>query len=388
MSIGLTFEICLLTPLGRGAVATVAIYGRDGARALRTLFRASSSAADANLCLGRIYHGRWGAPGEEVVVCRRGAEEIDIHCHGGASAVEAIVEDLAAAGGTRVPWAECLARRTADAIASDALIALAAARTERTASILLDQWRGALAGELSAVQADLARRAAAAAIERLRELLRRSAHGLHLTTPFQVVLAGRPNVGKSSLINALVGYERAIVFDTPGTTRDVVTAETAVDGWPLVLSDTAGLRASNDPLEEVGVRRARERLASCDLVVLVFDASQPRSGYDDQLRREFPTALIVENKCDLVSQHSSAGIPAAIRTSALSGARIGDMLRSIGERLVSAPTASGVAVPFTTAQVRAIEQAIAALEQNDLTLASSVLASISSGSRDSPVGSF
>ena len=81
--------------------------------------------------------------------------------------------------------------------------------------------------------------------------------GRHLLTPFDVVLAGPANVGKSSLINALVGYNRAIVYDAPGTTRDVITAETAIDGWPVTLSDTAGLRDSDDPLEMAGVQTAQ-----------------------------------------------------------------------------------------------------------------------------------
>ena len=83
-----------------------------------------------------------------------------------------------------------------------------------------------------------------AAAARIREWLAWEDFGLHLTRPWNVVLAGRPNVGKSSLINALLGYTRSIVFDQPGTTRDVVTAATAIDGWPIELSDTAGLRES------------------------------------------------------------------------------------------------------------------------------------------------
>ena len=70
------------------------------------------------------------------------------------------------------------------------------------------------------------------------------------------MLAGRPNVGKSSLTNALLGYTRSIVFDQPGTTRDVVTATTAIDGWPIEFSDTAGLREGSEPLEAAGIERA------------------------------------------------------------------------------------------------------------------------------------
>ena len=90
---------------------------------------------------------------------------------------------------------------------------------------------------------------------------------------WRVVIAGPPNVGKSSLINAMAGYERAIVSPLPGTTRDVVTLTTAIDGWPVQLADTAGLRASDDELESAGVKLAGAALAAADLVILVCDAT-------------------------------------------------------------------------------------------------------------------
>ncbi len=89
------------------------------------------------------------------------------------------------------------------------------------------------------------------------------------------MLAGRPNVGKSRLLNALAGYDRAIVDPTPGTTRDVVTVPAAFDGWPVELADTAGLRSSLDPIEAEGVALARARQRGADLVVVVLDRSEP-----------------------------------------------------------------------------------------------------------------
>ena len=97
--------------------------------------------------------------------------------------------------------------------------------------------------------------------------------GLHLTTPWRVVLAGAPNVGKSSLMNAIAGYQRAIVSPTPGTTRDVVTVTTAIDGWPVQLADTAGLRETQDELESAGVALADAAIGEADLVIVVSDAS-------------------------------------------------------------------------------------------------------------------
>ena len=132
--------------------------------------------------------------------------------------------------------------------------------------------------------------------------------GTHLTTPWRVVLTGRTNVGKSSLINALAGFERAIVSHQPGTTRDVVTTVTAIDGWPVQLADTAGLRISDDELETAGVRLAVETVQSADLIIAVEDAAaanEPTDAQHDdlsqtiaQLQRTRPV-IHVRNKIDL-----------------------------------------------------------------------------------------
>ena len=114
-----------------------------------------------------------------------------------------------------------------------------------------------------------------------------------------MVLAGRPNVGKSSLMNALAGHGRSIVHHAPGTTRDAVTLTTAIDGWPVELCDTAGLRPAGDALESAGIERAQERLARADLVVLVCDQSMPWSAEDQALLDQWPEAVLVHNKCDL-----------------------------------------------------------------------------------------
>jgi len=379
------FDVCMLTPPGRGAVATIAAAGAGAAAAIDHFFCTSAAAAPSGLVVGRICYGRWAsASGEEIVVCRKAADQFEIHCHGGASAPRTLLDDLSSRGGRLVDWRAWLAIQAHDTIEHDALVALTFARSERTANILLEQWHGALAQELRAALAGCTRQDVAAASKRLRALAHRGSLGWHLTQPYQVVLTGRPNVGKSSLINALVGYERAIVLDAPGTTRDVVTAETAIDGWPVALSDTAGLRPSSDPLEDAGVQRARDRLAASDLVILVLDASLPPSIEDGLLRAEFPTALVVENKCDLrPSDSGSRTSPdsTTLETSALTGEGVGDLLRAIGRRLVAEPPAAGAAVPFTSLQVRAINEAIILLQGHDVELAAALLAPLVSDGR-------
>jgi tRNA modification GTPase len=366
--------ICVLTPPGRGAVATVALAGADAAAALGRFLRASSGRSASELLVERVYHGRWATElGEELVVCRTATDAFEIHCHGGPSAIKSITEKLSAAGATEIGWRNWTTRYAVGAIEHDAFVALTTARTERAASVLLDQWQGALRQELRGIVADCGLRDVARAQDSLRELAGRVSLGRRLTRPSQVVLAGLPNVGKSSLINALVGYERTIVFDEPGTTRDVVTAEIAADGLPIVLSDTAGLRPSDDPLEEAGMRLARERLASSDVIILVFDASTPPSIDDQQLHDQWPNAIVVKNKCDLLTREPVSGGPGEVRTSAVTGQGIGELLQAVSQRLVAHWPSAGAAVPFTEEQALAIRQALAALGRGDSELVTGAL---------------
>ena len=184
---------------------------------------------------------------------------------------------------------------------------LAEAVTERTAGILLDQLNGALSAAIREIITDLAAAKWSAAVEKIDELLGRQQLGLHLINPWRIVVVGAPNVGKSSLVNAIAGYERAIVSPTPGTTRDVVTVTTAIEGWPVQFSDTAGFRETQDELESAGIQLATTTLSKAELAVVVHDAAKIR---DEKFYRETEfelsqlashvRAIDVINKIDLV----------------------------------------------------------------------------------------
>ena len=147
------------------------------------------------------------------------------------------------------------------------------APTVQTAEILLDQAQGALRAEIARL-ADLVETDARGGLAGLDALIERGRLGLRLLCGWKVVIAGRPNVGKSRLLNALCGFHRAIVDGVPGTTRDVVAFQTAFGGWPVELADTAGLRATADAIEQLGMERTRQELGAADLVVLVLDRSE------------------------------------------------------------------------------------------------------------------
>jgi len=166
-------------------------------------------------------------------------------------------------------------------------------------------------------------------------------------------------------LNAMVGYARAIVDPQAGTTRDLVTAVTALDGWPVELCDTAGLREANHPVEQAGVDAARRSLATADLVLLVFDLSQPWSPAADALLASHPGVMTVHNKNDLASPADPAR-PAGHRVSALRGEGIERLLDAIAARLVPAPPAPGAAVPFTQDQAEALARSLEALAAGDV----------------------
>lgn len=354
----LPLRVIRLTPPGRGAVATLRVEGPGAVEAVESHFRARSGRPLAAYPADQIVVGRFGGDtGEEVVARRCGDTAVELHCHGGRAAVARIEQSLVSAGCQRVTWRDWTRTQSDDPIAAAALVALAEARSERTAAILLDQYRGALRRAVEEIRQDIDRGDAPSARQRIDTLLARKRLGRHLTRPWSVVLAGRTNVGKSSLLNALAGYERAIVHHEPGTTRDAVAITTAIDGWPVELCDTAGLRAADDAVERAGVERTRERLAQADLVVLVADQSVPWSAEDQALADEWPAAVLVHNKCDLPAPPGHR--PAGLSTSALCGEGIDVLLATIGGRLAPDPPPPGAPVPFSSEQVETLRQWLA-----------------------------
>jgi tRNA modification GTPase len=370
-------RVVLLTPPGRSAVATLLIDGPGSTSTVDSLFLSASRRPLATQPCGRILFGHWpsSAAGEEIVVCRRSQARIEIHCHGGREAARAIMATLTAHGCQEAPWTDWIGEVADDALVADARLALAAAPTERTALHLWQQHEGSLRRAIDGVTAQIAGGNLTAARSGIDELLTWSALGLHLTKPWRVVLTGRPNVGKSSLINALVGYQRAIVHPTPGTTRDVVTAATAVEGWPIELADTAGIRAGGESIERQGIDRARRSALAADLVLLVVDRSRPWSDEDAALAADWPQALWIFNKCDLPAAAGCANRE-AIEVSAMQATGIDELIAAIARRLVPNAPAPDEALPFLPAQVAAIAAASEALARNDSAAAMSALESL------------
>ena len=360
-------RIISLTPPGRGAIATILVEGTGAGELVERFFSPASKKPLAEYRADQPVFGRFSSPsgpGEEMMVRRRSDDAVELHCHGGHAAVSMVRDRLVEQGGRLASWQDWAARGHSDPISAAARVALADARTERTANILLDQHNGALRQAVDRILDALRTPDPSHGRRLLETLLARYKLGQHLANCWRVVFAGLPNVGKSSLMNRLVGYGRAIVDPAPGTTRDVLTATSAVDGWPVEFADTAGFRAGGPSIERAGMELTQQRLAEADLAVLVFDSSRAFSDADSRLIDDHPHAMLVHNKCDLPTR-ADGKRPAGLWASALSGHGIDRVLNAISGRLVDDPPSPGEGVPFTATQQAYLQAALdAVLEEN------------------------
>ncbi|HUX17189.1 MAG TPA: GTPase [Phycisphaerae bacterium] len=394
----------VLTPPGRGGIAVVRCLGPAAPETIAACFRSpravqspqmSPSLTGANLReptppapdlpdIGRLAYGHFtdadGRPLDEIILYREAETVFEVNCHGGPAAVEAVCRRLADLGLEQVDPDRLLALEGAEPIERDAERMLREARTPLAGRILLDQLNGALARAIDKILKALAAGCSAEAGKELDALLERwRGCGRLLASPPRVAVAGLPNVGKSTLVNRLVGAERVLVSATPGTTRDYVEADAAIEGLPVVLVDTAGLRETEEHVEREGVARARREMRAAAAVVYLLDAVEGAQPEDEAaLEALGDRAVAVWNKADLAP--GPLGPPAAVAISALTGdgieALVGSVLARLGWR---PPAAAGDAVPFTAAQAGALERARDALARGDSAAAKERLESLAGG---------
>lgn len=351
----------VLTPPARGAIATISVQGPAAVALSDRFFTSLGKAKVCDANVGRILVGHWQAEGEpvgeELVVARLADEVVEIHCHGGVQASQRILKHLASAGCQIESWQARTISEHADAIMSEARLELPRAVTSQAALHLLDQANGALSREIDTIGKLLGSSNFEVAEQQLAHLLSLAPFGKHLTQPWLIVIAGPPNVGKSSLLNKIVGYDRAIVLDMPGTTRDVLHATTALDGWPVQFSDTAGIRTSDDAIEQAGIAKAKAALKTADLVIVMHDATDLKPDELDQSLQELPSALHVVNKIDLADDVRVPSSNEMLATSAVTGQGVPQLITSIVSHLVPYVPQAHEPIPFTNRQIEGLRQA-------------------------------
>lgn len=380
-------RICVLTPRGPGAIGVLKAWGPCAIELADRVFRPAFGARLIDTEPGRSRLGRIGAgTGDEVVVsiddisCNHyndsknsnSFESVEVHCHGGAAAIELVTRAFVDAGAERVEAAEWTIATSRSRLVAAAFRALEGASTGRVAKILLDQAAGAIDREIHQIRDSLDRDPASALV-RIRRLIDRGSWGTKLVKGFRVVIAGRPNVGKSRMLNALAGYGRAIVDPAPGTTRDLVTETTAIGGLPVELVDTAGIRENAGEIETMGIGLARNAYMNSDVIILLCDWSRQLDREDFELIDELaPLAPIhAANKADLACAWSKTDFERIDFdrswrvVSAQGGDGVDSLIAAIAERLVPAPPPPGAAVPFQTRTLRGLEETETLINQND-----------------------
>jgi tRNA modification GTPase len=367
----------LLTAPGAAALAVIAIRGADAWRVISSRFEPLHARGwpperpqAGDVWLGHLRASERGLIDHVIVTVDRADDQtwLEVHCHGGREVVRWIFEILASDGIVAVPW-QTLKNET-ERRHTEVDAALTQAATLRTAAILLDQTQGAMRREISRILVNWPGQEAGNA---LAALVSRIDMGVHLAEPWKVAVLGAPNVGKSALVNALAGYTRSIVSEVPGTTRDVLAVRLAIDGWPIELWDTAGMRDGITEVEKEGVRLARGAADLADLCLWVLDSSAAPAWPNLA-----PANLqLVLNKIDLppgwffqreasearIDPSTTAwpglatvplGVPAV---SAKTGEGIPELCQAISHWLVPEPPPVGAAVPCTSALGERIQAA-------------------------------
>jgi len=326
------------------------------------------------------------ARGESIVVCRTGEQRVELHCHGGRVASETLLRRFVSLGAIEQNLPERL-NKTNDAILLEAREDLIRASTLKTTAILLDQFRGALGRELDEIGSMLIEGDIGQARSRLTTLYDRSLFGCHLIEPWLVVLAGPPNAGKSSLLNLLLGYTRAIVHEQAGTTRDLLAERSSFEGWPVELIDSAGIRNATDSIEATGIELTLNCVASADCMILLVD---PRTGWTethDQILSSCSGQVVVaQTKSDLIHTDPSLNVGPAIsipdslicrvKTSSVTGAGLKELMSAVVSQLVPRSPTSGDAVPFRRRQQDLVSAALSNLDEDKSEMALSNLSAI------------
>lgn len=382
------------TAQGEGGIAIIRISGAEALSVLKRVFRPSKCAFEPS----KMYYGHIkGADGsdiDEVMAVYFKAprtytrEDVcEIHCHGGRVVTGQVLERVIACGARPAERGEFTYRAFAngrlDLSKAEAVMQLISASSERAVRGAVRQLKGGVSSRIGKCRERLMETvvlidAAAdfpeeideevtlsrvkAEAEAVRQELVKSCdrrYARMVSDGARVVIAGKPNVGKSSLMNSVLCTDRAIVSDIAGTTRDTVSESVIMEGLKYTFTDTAGIRETDDAIEKLGVDRAKDALETADCVLILFDASKPLEAEDEALINSADSrTIIAANKCD----SGDLGAPADIRISAKQGTGVEQLLSMIRERCAANEDDEKL---MSLRHIAAAEKALECLERVD-----------------------
>lgn len=310
------------TPIGVAGIGIVRVSGRDAVNIVEKIFhsprdRKPGESRNHSMLYG--YIKQEGKIVDEVLVSVMRAphsftaeDVVEINCHGGVVAVRKVLETVLNAGARPAEPGEFSKRAflngRIDLAQAESIIDLINAKTEKSLKVAVNQLEGALSGEVKTIRDDLIELIAhieagidfpehdiedvsrsriemktREVLDRLKQLIDGAETGKVLREGLKTAIIGKPNVGKSSLLNALLKEKRAIVTDIPGTTRDAIEEVASIRGIPVVVVDTAGIRETEDVVEKLGVERSREMFEEADLILFMVDASTGLTEEDREI---------------------------------------------------------------------------------------------------------
>lgn len=396
----------IATPAGCGGIAVVRVSGQDALSIADRVFRPKGAVKPAQ-AKGFTVHYGWVVSNEEIVdevlltVMRApksytGQDAVEISCHGGAAVAHAVLDTILNAGARLAEPGEFTKRAflngRMDLAQAEAVLDIIRAKTESFVRVSQNQLKGELSVQIEDIRQSLMKvyttleafinfpeddidaqtsediyKRIEEQSKRIEKLLANSSNGRLLKEGIRVVLCGKPNVGKSSLLNVLLKQQRAIVTHIAGTTRDVLEEEAQIKGVPLQLVDTAGILQPRDLIEREAVKRSHSSIESADLVLLVLDNSTPLEDQDRILMEQLKSrpVIAVINKCDLPITLATAQIPfvKVVKVSALQQQGINELEEMIIKSVWQGETFDTHNVFVTNLRhIQALKQADVALQ--------------------------
>lgn len=399
------------TALGEGGIAVIRISGDDALSIADQIYRGKASLKEVEshtVHYGHIVHPQTKETIDEVLVTVMRAprtytreDTVEISCHGGLIPVQATLEAVLMAGARLAEPGEFTKRAflngRIDLSQAEAVIDLIRAKTEQAAKIAAQQAEGRLSSQIRALRSEILETLAHLAVnvdypeydaevmtgkllldrclkikEKIEQLLHTARQGKIMREGIATAIVGRPNVGKSSLLNALAQENRAIVTDIPGTTRDVLEEYVNIRGIPLRLLDTAGIRETEDTVEKIGVERSKEALEEADLLLIVLNYGEPLQEEDENLlaATQQTTSVVIVNKtdlpqrCDLDRVKSIVGDTPIVTTSLKNQQGIDQLEEAVANQFLSGQIESKDMTYVSNARhIQLLEEAKASVEE-------------------------